>query len=299
MESSVNFIPRTTLILMAILTVQVPGALAQNPEGPTTPAITQQEAAARPLQHLTQAERLLNDTDVKSLKKKEAKESVAKLRDHFMQLESAYRASRSAFVPPAVIEDTNLKPDASSSSQNWKMSFTKVENDLARILGGGSALPPSTPTGAETISTPGTEPSTAGTAPVGTSGTAAAPPATTPAIPDGTQSGQTTTAATPVTPSNVPGTTVAGSESTQAAAGTPAGAIGTPANTVVTPAGGLSTGSVVADIGIKDLDPVVRHQLEQLRLEVELFFAAATMDFENQTAPQSLVPGTAATATEN
>jgi len=284
----VTFTTRTTVILIASLTVQVAAALAQDPEGPTTPAITEEEAAARPLQHLTEAERLLNDSHLQSLKKKEAKESVAKLRDHFMQLKTAYQASRTAFVPPAVIQETDLKPDAESPSRNWKVSFTDIENDLARILGGVSALPPSTPAGGPAISTPGTEPTAgaapaAGAAPVGTSGTA-----TTPAGPGATESTPTTPTTT-ATPSNVPGTTVAGSDATQAAPGTPGGTGGTPANTSVAPVAGVSTAPVIGigigDIGIKDLDPAARHQLEQFRLEVELFFAAATMDFETEAAP--------------
>jgi hypothetical protein len=48
--------------------------------------------------------------------------------------------------------------------------------------------------------------------------------------------------------------------------------------------GSLGAGAVVGNIGIKDLDPAVRRLLEQFRLEVELFFGAATMDFEIETA---------------
>jgi hypothetical protein len=34
--------------------------------------------------------------------------------------------------------------------------------------------------------------------------------------------------------------------------------------------------AVVGEIGMKDIDPGIREQLRQFRLEVELFFAAAT-----------------------
>jgi len=35
---------------------------------------------------------------------------------------------------------------------------------------------------------------------------------------------------------------------------------------------------IVGEIGIRNLDPAVREQLRQFRLEVELFFAAALSD---------------------
>jgi hypothetical protein len=39
--------------------------------------------------------------------------------------------------------------------------------------------------------------------------------------------------------------------------------------------------AVVGDIGIKDLDPEIRRQLEQFRLELELFFGETTMNFDS------------------
>jgi hypothetical protein len=44
---------------------------------------------------------------------------------------------------------------------------------------------------------------------------------------------------------------------------------------IVGAAGGAA---VVGDIGVKDLDPAIREQLRQFRLEVELFFASALTD---------------------
>jgi hypothetical protein len=48
---------------------------------------------------------------------------------------------------------------------------------------------------------------------------------------------------------------------------------------------GTVTGFAVGDIGIKDLDPAIREQLRQFRLEVELFFASALTDSVNVSSP--------------
>ncbi|MQA28291.1 MAG: hypothetical protein GEU82_00420 [Luteitalea sp.] len=65
------------------------------------------------------------------------------------------------------------------------------------------------------------------------------------------------------------GSLVAGS--TQTTAGTQ-GAGGTQGAALV------GAAAVVGEIGIKDLDPKIREQLRQFRLEVELFFASALTD---------------------
>jgi len=38
---------------------------------------------------------------------------------------------------------------------------------------------------------------------------------------------------------------------------------------------------------VKNLDPEIRRQLEQFRLELELFFAATTMNFESEAAREA------------
>ena len=47
---------------------------------------------------------------------------------------------------------------------------------------------------------------------------------------------------------------------------------------------GIQQAPAAGPTGIKNLDPAVRKQLEQFRLQVELFLAAATMNLEGETA---------------
>ena len=222
----------TGLILTAGIALSPPAIAAQTPENPpATTTIAQQPARSTPTQYLGEAERLLNGIPQDSPKlKKDAAKRFSELRDRFAELVKAYQANGDPFVPAAVNQEADVKSDKKSAPVNWKESFSDVEHDLAVILGGGGALPPSTTAGAGSI--------VAGSAaPVGTSGTTTAPVLTPGATASTTQiSGNSNTSPTP----------------------------------------GVGTAAVVGDVGTNDLDPEVRRQLEQFRLELELFFGAAT-----------------------
>ena len=100
--------------------------------------------------------------------------------------------------------------------------------------------------------------------------------------------------------SALPSSTAAGAGTIVAAASPPVGtsgttttalaSSGTTVNTQIsggadaTPTSSLGTAAVVGEIGIKNLDPEVRRQLEQFRLKLELFFAATTMNLESEAA---------------
>jgi len=231
------------LMLTASIALSPATGAAQAPENPSTTnaAITaQQSDISAPLQHLREAERLLNGIPQDSPKlKKDARKKVGELRERFAGLVKAYQANGDPFVPAAVDQQAVVKPEKDAAPVNWKMSFSEVESDLAGILGGGSSLPPSTRAGAGSIV-------------VG----AAAPAGTTPAPVATTTTAVATTGAT------------AGPQTSTSSDTTPASSIGTVA--------------AVGEIGIKDLDPEIRRQLEQFRLEVELFFAATTMNFQSE-----------------
>jgi hypothetical protein len=244
------------LTLAAFIALSPAAGAAQAPETPTTTAggngantatTAPQSDHSVPLQHLREAERLLKSVPQDSPKlKKDGKKKFSELRERFAGLMKAYQANGDPFVPAAVEQKADLKPGKEAAPVNWKEYFSDVEGDLADILGGGSSLPPSTPAGAGSI--------VVGTvAPAGTSGTATTPVATADAAPVAT-----------------PGAT-AGSQTSVSSATTP------------TPTSSIGTTAVVGEIGIKDLDPEVRRQLEQFRLEVELFFAATTMNLEKES----------------
>ena len=250
------------LMLTACLALSPAEGAAQATETPsattngggTNPASTAQRSdTSMPLQHLREAERLLNSIPQDSPKlKKDGKKKFSQLRERFAGLTKAYQANGDPFVPAAVEQKADVKPEGESTPVNWKMYFSDVEGDLAGILGGGSSLPRSTPAGAGTI--------VAGApAPAGTSGTTTT---TTPT---------TTTTTPPVTADATTGATPGATAGTQ-----------TSVSSVTTPTSSIGTVAVVGEIGIKDLDPEVRRQLEQFRLEVELFFAATTMNFEKE-----------------
>jgi hypothetical protein len=124
---------------------------------------------------------------------------------------------------------------ASEDVVDWKTSFDQVERDLSSILGLGPQLG-----GSSTPSVAGT-----GVVAQGTSSQAAQAAAT--------------AAATVQTPTTPPSTG-------QVPTGT-TGAPGSPA------AVGLA-GVAVEDIGVKNLDPAIRRQLEDFRKSVELFYDA-------------------------
>jgi hypothetical protein len=238
------------LTLTAFVALSPARGVAQAPETPSTTisgTTAQQSDKSTPLQHLHEAESLLNSIPQDSPKlKKDGKKKFSELRERFAGLMKAYQANGDPFVPAAVDQKADVKPEKGAAPANWKMYFSDVESDLAGILGGGSSLPPSTPAGAGSIVV-------GGAAPVSTSGTTTTPIATPGAAP----------VDTPVA--------TAGSQTSVGSATTP------------TPTSSIGTTAVVGEIGIKDLDPEVRRQLEQFRLEVELFFAATTMNLEKES----------------
>jgi hypothetical protein len=224
----------TGLILTACIALSPRASVGQTSDNPSTTTTAQQAGRSAPVQHLVEAERLLNGIpqDLPNLKK-DAKKKFSQLRERFAGLVQAYQANGDPFVPAAIDQEADVKSDKESAPANWKMYFSDVESDLAAILGGGSALPPFTPAGAGTIVA-------AAAPPVGTSGTTTAP-------------------------GTAVNTQVAGSSET-------------------TPTSSVGTVAVVGEIGMKNLDPEVRRQLEKFRLELELFFAATTMNLESESA---------------
>jgi hypothetical protein len=233
-EFGVTSTTTTALILTACIALSPRTSVAQSSQNSSTTTTAQQAGRSAASKYLAEAERLLNSIPQDSPNlKKDAKKKFSALRERFAGLVKAYQVNGDPFVPPAVDQEADLKSEKESAPANWKMYFSDVESDLAAILGGGSALPPSTRAGAGTIVA-------AAAPPIGTSGT------TTP-------------------PGTAVNTQVAGSSET-------------------TPTSSVGTVAVVGEIGIKNLDPEVRRQLEQFRLELELFFAATTMNLESEAA---------------
>jgi hypothetical protein len=199
------------------------------------------------------------------------------------------------------------------SAADWNLKFSDVERDLGAILGAGSSFN-SVATGVGTsvagTTTPGaanpSTPSATGTPGAATTG-AATSPAAAPAA--GTVPGTANTAATTsqVPPAagraatttvdagdrvivngaqTLPGAPPAGSNPAGTGTAAPSQATGSPAT--VAPVGsaqvavdgaGANGGVVgvvdVSKIGVKNLDPQVRAQLEQVRTSLELFYDAA------------------------
>ena len=245
-------------------------------------------------------------------KRESAAEKIGDLRKHFEELVATYQASSRA----------------SGHENDWKMKFSAVERDLARIIGGGARYPSVTARGSIESAANSARP-----AAVGTAGTAAASSrGATPAVPspDGAAPVESRPPQSPVPPSSTQGAVVAGSPGTSGAPApvdSPADAgvtargveptapgvvgVGEPAQAgaaAVVPAPGTAaaagadanpgtqgvmtvapagaTGTAGADqagiegvasvsmIGIAELDPAVRGQLEKFRVELELFYTA-------------------------
>lgn len=199
--------------------------------------------------------------------KGEGKERVAELRKHFAELVSAFSANPDPFLPPILTSNVNSKGEEKIDTTNWKEAFTQVENDLTNILGAGETPPEPAPPGSGTpINAPAPVPSSPDNTAIGTTGQV-------PQSPD----------ASPATPPPVVNTPRA--PTGEASAAPPATATGTaPVPTPTAPAGTINAGLLAGAIGIKNLDPEVRRQLEQVRLNVELFFAATTLNLEGEAA---------------
>jgi hypothetical protein len=94
-----------------------------------------------PLDHLSQAERILSAVPQESLKK-DTRKQLAELRTHFAELVNGYRMNGDPFVPPAVTAPPDGKSEATTDALNWKERFTDVENDLSAILASVSSPTP-------------------------------------------------------------------------------------------------------------------------------------------------------------
>ena len=223
---------------------------------------------------------------------KSAAEKISDLRKHFEELATEYRTSR----------------QATGHEGDWKMKFSEVERDLAKIIGGGTSSRSTTVVAS--LEARSSEPTA-----VGTTGVAAdsRPPSSTTVPPATTQGavivGSPTPAGTPApaVSGSTPGSAVRGVEPTVtgslgvgepaqpgAVAAVPApgtaaasGADATPGTAAVltvapsTAASAADPGSTadpgaakVSMIGIEDLNPAVRAQLEKFRVELELFYTA-------------------------
>jgi hypothetical protein len=299
--------PRALVTAALILTLPL-AAAAQTPSplsdaAPLTKP-TQQNGPTSSQGYLNEAARVFETIPQASLKD-EAQKRFAALRKHFAGLISTYNKNSDPFVYPAVPQSDDYKSTKKDEAVNWKMAFTEVENDLAGILGGGATLP------APGSTLPATAPSAA-TGPVMTAGTVVTPGSagvqgTTGQIvqtPEATQTPQASQVpqATPAPPGAIialPGTAVA-TDARSALTPTvdpttgiavPAGSTAAPTNAAGTTTapqtaqlGAINAGILVGAIGVQNLDPAVRRQLEQFRLDVELFFAATTMNLQSETA---------------
>jgi hypothetical protein len=252
-------VPAPAIPPQATQTPAVPSAAAPTTAAPPKPTVT-------PDEYLSAAAQSFMAVSTENLKSGDAKNRMADLKKHFGQLLSTYKSNADPFVPPAVPQPEDLTTDEKAQARNWKMAFSDVESDLAGILGGGSVLPEPQPL------------SSAGAVPVGTVGTVGTVPVVAPngngapGVPvpanqaaTGAANGVATNGATPQ-PGSVPAT--GGATVNGAAAGEQIGAV--------------NAGAIAGGVGVKDLDPNVRLQLEQFRRDVELFFASAMMTTDRQ-----------------
>jgi hypothetical protein len=260
----------TRLLVFGIITIFeltfLSGAASAQPPAPTadpaplTPTATPAATARDPHRYLATARQQLQAVPTQALSK-DATKKLDKLRQDFERLVAAYQRRAAA---------TSASPSA--EAVNWKLQFDAVERDLVAILGAGPSL------GADT--TP---------AAAGTSGVVPAPDVPRPSSqPAGTSS--PTPVGAPSTPTPAApgvastGQTAAGSPAAQPGGSTEAQAGVTGAASANVQAAGLA-GVAVAQIGVKNLNPAVREQLEEVRKSVELFYDATT------SVPQMLEQG--------
>jgi hypothetical protein len=217
---------------------------------------------------------------------------LSTLRDDFTKLVSTYQLRSSSSGDSATSAATKTPNQA---VVNWNRKFSDVERDLVAILGAGPALNATSTTAV--AATPGVGgPLEQPTAPSATASartsfaaaqgdtTARPSPQSGAGLPQAANGAPTADAA-PISGSNPVGTGVgtrsnsqvtgaSSSPTTSPASGTPAGGTGAASAT----GGSFSAVSAVAlsDIGVKNLDPRIRAELEQVRTSVELFYDAAT-----------------------
>lgn len=259
-------------VLFCWLTV---GAAAQDvPPAPNSSAPEPQAIVPGSARHLDDAAAVIKTVSDSSLNS-DGRKRLAELQRHFAELVEAYKKSPDAFANPSVGDDSDGDADKDHRDRadvNWKELFTLVENNLTDILGAGSALPEGSATGTSPAIAVNTGEPRGGAA-VSTTGQ----------LPQASPSSIPQSAATPGSSAATPD---AQATSTMPTAG---------ANTTAPPAGAVATagaapststingGLIAGAIGVKNLDPKVRRQLEEFRLHVELFFAASTMNLEGET----------------
>jgi hypothetical protein len=262
----------------------------------TTP--TQQNNRTSSRAYLDEAARVFESIPPGSLKD-EAQKRVATLRKHFAELISTYNSNSNPFVYPAVPQSDDYKSTKKDEAVNWKMAFTEVENDLAGILGGGATLPVPTSSALGATVNAG-ETVVAPAAPIVVQGTtgqivltpqspqaAAVPPTQpAPAPPRSTVPAPAAPVATDARGLPAPAIDRAAEVAAQPVSAGTAGTSAVAAAAQTAQAGAITAGNaglLVGAVGVPNLDPAVRRQLEQFRLNVELFFAATTMNFESET----------------
>ena len=245
-------------------------------------AAAQASQPKQPAVYLDQANQIL--TTVPNKVKENADKPLDGLRKHFADLNKEYREQMHTVNPPITRQD----PD--KDLVTWRDAFADVERDLTVLIGGGASLAPSTPgnvaagqNAAEAGVTPAPSTAvlsspTAGTPTTSTSGAPSTP--ATSAMPS-TPTTSTATTNPPTANPSTPGSPSPGGQSVPAPVGTTGTSPVEPSNAVVAPAAGdtlaMANGLAAKKVsvtGLKDLDPSVRAQLEQFRLQIELFYSA-------------------------
>jgi hypothetical protein len=301
-------------LLLLLTTVAVPLGVAgqEPPEGQ---------------KHLEQARTLLDRIPAKP-EGHDADDKVADLREHFTAMMKAYTARPEGLPPsPTIAARSETARDAeqeAAAAADWKLQFSNVERDLAKIIGGGTY----SGAASQPLSAGASDAQVASPTPVGTVGTvgvaSAVPSPNTQIVPGSGTPVSPNTGAEPTSPGVIgagapaaPGTLAAvpapgtpAAAGAQPTAGTPAvlevtrppsqtqpgtpvtqgvarsqaptnagepGAVGAQGAAIGQAVAGLGTLSTyaatkVSEVGIKDLDPAVRRQLELFRTELELFY---------------------------
>ena len=244
-----------------------------------------------PAAYLNQADSVLNG--VPKNVSHDASKQLDELRTHFDELNKAYLAQKDQVGPPLT------RQDPTKDIPTWRDNFSDVERDLVVLIGGGSSLTPSAVSGSEVVAPnpaavePGAPASTitsSNPAPVGTTGTIPATPATSALAAPSTNTSSAASAAPNGTTTNASSSGTSAADGSAAPAAAPPPAANTAAASSPSAAAPISASpaaaggtlamadslaaSKVSVTGLKDLDPAVRSQLEQFRLQVELFYSA-------------------------
>lgn len=211
------------------------------------------DAMMNPPKHLAEANQALDS--IPQSVQADAEKPLAELRGHFAELASVYGAQGDQIGPRIAWRDPANKPP------NWRDSFSAVERDLTRLIGGGPSLAPFVVSGAH-----------AEVSPTAADATAAAP--TNEPAPAGSAGGVPTAADLTV------GTAGAGASTPAPMPGTGTAARSTDAGAMVAriPAEPPGPPAEVGTDGVKDLDPALREKLDRLRLDLELFYASTMGD---------------------